>query len=166
MRMLYLMISILFFVSPVFAQDAAKSAALDRFMKAMNAEAGYTILGQGALQSFAPLALMNPGKEQGVGKIIEAELVPELRANRVVYNRALRAAYAKRFSTAELTALSNFVESPPWQKLRKQEQDVQSEAAAALGPLQKKIQTSIGPRILAKMKAQGLKVPPPTPAGK
>jgi hypothetical protein len=166
MRIVRLMISIWLFATPVFAQDAAKSAALDRFMKVMNTEAGYTILGQGALQSFAPLALMNPGKEQVVGKLIETELVPELRANRSIYNRALRAAYAKRFSTAELNAISNFVESPPWQKMRKSEQEVQGEAAASLGPLQKKIQTSIGPRILAKMKAQGLKVPPPAPAGK
>jgi hypothetical protein len=152
--------------APALAQDAAKTTALDRFMKAMNTDTGYTIIGQGALQSFAPLALMNQGKEQAVGKIIETELVPELRNNRVIYTRALRAAYDKRFSTAELTAISNFVESPAGQKLRKSEQDVQTEAANSLLPLQKKIQTSIAPRIIAKMKAQGLKVPPPPPSGK
>jgi hypothetical protein len=155
-----------FLTAPALAQDAAKSAALDRFMKAMNADAGYTIIGQGALQSFAPLAIMNQGKEQAVGKIIETELVPALRSNRAVYTRALRAAYNKRFTTAELNSISAFVESPAGQKLRKSEQDVQSEAAKSLEPLQKNIQTAIAPRILAKMKAQGLKVPPPPPAGK
>jgi hypothetical protein len=166
MRILSIAITSLLLAAPALAQDAAKSAALDRFMKVMNAEAGYTIIGQGALQSFAPLALMNQGKEQVIGKIIEAELVPELRTNRSVYNRAQRAAYNKRFTTAELTAISNFVESPVWQKMRKSEEEVQAEAAASLAPLQKKIQTVIAPRILAKMKAQGLKVPPPPPAGK
>jgi hypothetical protein len=166
MRFLPLFSVLLTLSMPAAAQDAAKSAALDRFMKVMNAEAGYTIIGQGALQSFAPLALMNQGKEQVVGKIIETELVPELRSNRAVYNRALRAAYSKKFSTAELVAISNFIESPTGQKLRNSEQGVQAEAAGSLGPLQKKIQTTIAPRILAKMKAQGLKVPPPAVAGK
>jgi hypothetical protein len=166
MRFLPIVSLLLAFSMPAMAQDAAKSAALDRFMKVMNAEAGYTMIGQGALQSFAPLAIMNQGKEQVVGKIIETELVPELRNNRAVYNRALRAAYSKRFNTSELSAIANFVESPAGQKLRKSEQEVQAEAAGSLGPLQKKIQTLIAPRILAKMKAQGLKVPSPAPAGK
>jgi hypothetical protein len=166
MRLIPLICAALFLSSPTLAQDAAKSAALDRFMKVMNADAGYTIIGQGALQSFAPLALMNQGKEQAVGKIIETELVPALRSNRTVYTKALRAAYNKRFTTTELEAISNFIESPAGQKLRKSEQEVQAEAANSLGPLQKNIQTTIAPRILAKMKAQGLKVPPPPPAGK
>jgi hypothetical protein len=166
MRFLSFVMACLVISAPAVSQDAAKSAALDRFMKVMNTEAGYTAIGQGALQSFAPLALMNQGKEQQIGKIIEAELVPELRNNRITYNDALRAAYSKRFSTAELTLISNFVESPAGQKLRKNEQDVQSEAINALAPLQKKIQTNIAPRIIAKMKAQGLKVPPALPAGK
>ncbi len=166
MRRLALIGLALVLASPVFAQDAAKSAALDRFMKAMNADAGYTVIGQGALQSFAPLALMNQGKEQAVGKIIETELVPALRSNRLIYTKALRAAYNKRFTTPELVAISNFIESPAGQKLRKTEADVQTEAASSLAPLQKTIQNAIAPRILAKMKAQGLKVPPPPPAGK
>ncbi len=161
MRRLLSLAALMILALPSFAQDAARTAALDRFMRAMNADAGYTVIGQGALQSFAPLALMNQGKEQVVGKIIETELVPELRANRSVYNTALRAAYNKRFTTSELTAISNFIESPAGQKLRKSEAEVQAEAANSLAPLQKKIQNSIAPRILAKMKAQGLKVPPP-----
>jgi hypothetical protein len=164
MRLLFSLAVLTALATPALAQDAAKNAALDRFMKATNADAGYTVLGNGALQSFAPLAVMNQGKEQAVAAIIQAELVPELRTNRVVYNRALRAAYASRFSTAELNAVSAFVESEAGRKLRTTEQQVQAEAAKSLKPLQGKIQNSITPRILAKMKAQGLKVPPPAPA--
>ena len=150
---------------PAQAQDAAKEKALTRFMKAMNSDANYTLLGNGVLQSFVPLIAMNEAKQEQVKAIIQAEVVPELKANRPVYTKALRAAYSRRFTTAELNAAAAFIESPVGQKMRSTERDIQTDALQSLDPLQKKIQATIGPRVLAKMKAQGLVVPPPAPKG-
>ena len=148
---------------PAIAQDKAKDAALTRFMKAMNADANYTSIGNGVLQSFVPLIAINQQKQSEVEQIIQAEVVPELKANRAVYTRALRAAYAKRFTTAELNTAAAFIESPVGQKMRVSEREVQVDALKSLEPLQKKIQATIAPRVLSKMKAAGLKTEPPKP---
>jgi hypothetical protein len=160
--MKYLLIASAYMIAaPALAQDAAKSAALDRFMKAVRADDGYSVLGYGAIQSFTPLAAINPGKEQAVGAIVKAELEPQLRKYRPIYSSALRAAYARRFTTAELNSLSVFLESPVWAKLQKAQVEAQDDANKSLVPLQKTIQSTVSPRILAKMKAQGLKTESP-----
>lgn len=163
MRMIALLLAATLTTLPALAQDAAKEAALDRFMKAINVEGGYTALGGSVLQSFAPLVLMNQDKQKVVEDIIKSELVPELKNNRPIYTKALRAAYAKRFNTAELNSASMFIESPLGQKIRVSERDVQGEAFQALTPMQKKIQTVIAPQVLKKMKAAGLNIPPSKP---
>jgi hypothetical protein len=152
--------------APAFAQDAAKNAAVDRLYKALNAEQLYTVLGNQALQNFAPLIQNNMEKKDQVIKLIEGEIVPELKANRPTFTRALKAAYAKRFTTAELTAAANFLESTTGKKLSQAQLEVPREAAQSLNPLQAKIQSTVVPRILAKMKAAGMKVPPQGPAAK
>jgi uncharacterized protein len=151
---------------PVFAQDAAKNAAVERLFVALNADQLYTILGNQALQSFSPLVGMNGDKAPQVAKIIEGEVVPELKANRPVFARAMKAAYAKRFTTAELVQAATFLESPTGKKLSQAQRDVPQEAAASLKPMQQKIDATVVPRIIAKMKAAGLKVPPAGPAAK
>jgi hypothetical protein len=162
MRIL-IIIGALLIALPASAQDKAKDAALTRFMKAMSADASYTSIGNGVLQSFVPLIAINQQKQAEVEQIIQAEVVPELKANRTVYTRALRAAYAKRFTTAELNSAAAFIESPIGQKMRLSERDVQVDALKSLEPLQKKIQTTIAPRVLSRMKAAGLKTEPPKP---
>jgi uncharacterized protein len=145
------------------AQDAAKNAAVDRLFVALNADQLYTILGNQALQSFAPLVGMNGDKAPQVAKIIEGEVVPELKANRPVFTRAMKAAYAKRFTTAELVQAAAFLESPTGKKISTAQREVPQEAAASLKPMQQKIDGTVVPRIIAKMKAAGLKVPPGGP---
>jgi uncharacterized protein len=152
--------------TPAFAQDAAKKAALDRFMKATGADQAYQNIGQQTINAFAPLAQMNPTRQQEIVKIIEAEVIPELRAARPVFEGALRAAYSKRFSTAELTQVAAFWESPAGRKLRASEGEVLKEALGSLGPLQTKIQSTVAPRVMAKMRAAGMQVPPTGPAPK
>jgi uncharacterized protein len=167
MRKIILTLSAVFiFTQPAFAQDAAKNAAVDRLFAALNADQLYTILGNQALQSFAPLVSMNGEKAPQVAKIIEGEVVPELKANRPVFTRAMKAAYAKRFTTAELTQAAAFLESPTGKKISIAQREVPQEAAASLKPMQQKIDANVVPRILAKMKAAGLKVPPAAPAAK
>lgn len=146
-------------VAPAFAQDAAKNAAVDRLFKALNADQLYSILGQQALQSFGPFVAMNPDKQKEAAAIIEAEVVPELKANRPVFTRALKAEYAKRMSTAELTQAAAFLESPAGQKLSLAQREAPPIAAAALKPMQTKIDSTVLPRILTRFKAAGLKMP-------
>ncbi len=146
--------------APVFAQDAAKMAVVDRLFKALNADNLYTSLGQQALQSFAPFVAMNGDKQKQAADIIEAEIVPELKANRPVFTRALKAEYAKRMTTAEITAAAAFLESPAGQKLSLAQREAPAVAAAALKPMQQKIDATVLPRIITRFKAAGLKMPP------
>ncbi len=166
MKLVYIALAAAVMSAPAMAQDAAKNAAVDRLYNALNAEQLYTVLGNQALQNFAPLIQNNNDKKDQVIKIIEGEVVPELKANRPTFTRALKAAYAKRFTTAELTAAANFLESATGKKLSQAQLEVPREAAQSLNPLQAKIQNTVVPRILAKMKAAGMKVPPTGPAGK
>jgi hypothetical protein len=146
--------------APAIAQDAAKNAAVDRLFKALNADGLYTSLGQGALQSFGPFVAANPSKQKEAAAIIEAEVVPELKANRPVFTRALRAEYAKRMTTAELTQAAAFLESPAGKKLSLAQRDAPAIAADSLKAMQAKIDSSVVPRIVSRFKAAGLKTPP------
>jgi hypothetical protein len=146
--------------APAHAQDAAKNAAVDRLFKALNADGLYTSLGQGALQSFGPFVAVNPTKQKEAAAIIEAEIVPELKANRPVFTRALKAEYAKRMTTAELTQAATFLESPAGKKLSLAQRDAPAIAADSLKSMQTKIDSAIVPRIVSRFKAAGLKTPP------
>jgi hypothetical protein len=153
--------------TPVLAQDAVKEAAIDRLFVALNADQLYTGLGNQTLSNFAPLIQMNLAKRDQVIKIIEGEVVPELKASRPAFTKALKAAYAKRFTTEELNAATAFLTSTTGKKLSQAQLEVPREASSSLDPLQKRIGTVAVPKILAKMKAAGMKVPPPPPvAGK
>jgi Uncharacterized protein conserved in bacteria (DUF2059) len=160
MRKSILCLSLLVLSTSVFAQKAAANTAVDRLFKALNAEKLYTQLGYQALQSFAPLVGLNGEKGQQVAKIIETEVVPELRANRPIFDRALKAAYTKRMSGAEMTQAAVFLESPAGKKLSDAQREAPEEAAASLNAMKQKMELAVVPRILAKMKAAGLKVPP------
>jgi hypothetical protein len=154
------LVASLLFVTPAFAQDAAKNAAIDRLFKALNADGLYTSLGQQALQSFGPFVAMNPTKQKEAAAIIEAEIVPELKANRPVFTRALKAEYAKRMTTAELTQAAAFLESESGRKLSMLQLEAPRGAAESLKPMQTKIDKTVLPRILSRFKAAGLKLPP------
>ncbi len=149
--------------APALAQDAAKAAAVDRLYAALNADQLYTGLGNQALNNFAPLIQNNEPRKEQVIKIIEGEMVPELKANRPAFTRALKAAYAKRFTAAEMTTAATFLESAVGKKLSTAQLEVPREAASSLGTLDTRIRTVVVPKILAKMKAAGLKVPPQNP---
>jgi hypothetical protein len=143
------------------ADDPAKSKALDRFLASMNVERAYQAMGQSTLNAFGPLVVLNRDRQQQAAKIIEAEVVPEVRAMRPAFFAALRSAYAKRFTTAELNQISAFLESPAGRKLRASEASVPADTRAALKPFEVKINQTIAPRVLTKLKAAGLKTPEP-----
>lgn len=141
--------------------DPAKAKALDRFMAVMNAERAYQAMGQSTLNAFGPLVMLNRDRQQEAVRIIEAELVPEVRAIRPTFFAALRSAYAKRFTTAELNQISAFLESPAGRKLRASDAQVPADTRAALKPFETRVTQTIAPRVLAKLKAAGLKTPEP-----
>jgi hypothetical protein len=153
-------------VAPAHAQDAAKEAALTRFIEAVGANQSYNIIGQQALMAFAPLINMNRARQQDAIKIVEGEVVPVLNSNRATYTRALRAAYSKRFTTAELTQGAAFMESALGRKMTQANQEVIAEAAGSLKPLQTQITNQVAPRVISKMRAAGLTVPQEAPARK
>lgn len=153
-------------VSPTFAADATKETALNRFMAVSNADGNYGIIVQQARQSFIPLIQMNPTQQDKVIAIIEAELTPPLKAGQPVFLAALRTAYDKRFTTAELNQLADFMATPVWLKLNQTRGEVLPEAAKSLTALQESLNTKVGPAVLAKMKAAGLVVPKLRPAKK
>ena len=140
--------------------DAAKDAALTRYLTAINAEADYNEVAGQAMSQFVPLVQMNAAKQKEAAAIIQGEMVPLLKAAQPTFNRAIRAAYDKRFSTAELNQMADFIASPVGIKMRTAQHDIGPEVMQSMGGLQQDMRSKAVPHILAKMKAAGMRVPP------
>ena len=124
------------FISPTLAHaDAAKEAALTRYLTAINAESSYNGVAGQAMSQFVPLVQMNAAKQKDVAAIIQSEMVPILKAAQPAFNKALRAAYDKRFTTAELSQMADFITSAVGTKMRSTERDIGPEVMQSMGGL-------------------------------
>ncbi len=147
-------------IAPLAHADAAKEAALTRYITTMKAEESYDAVARQTMQPFIPLIQMNAAKQKEVAEIIQSTMLPMLKTEQPQFNKALRAAYDKRFTTAELNQITDFLTSPAGVKMRATELEIGPDVMQAIGPNLNKDVNKAAPVILAKMKAAGMRLPP------
>ncbi len=142
--------------------DPAKEAALTRYIAVMKAEDSYNAVAREAMSPFFPLVQMNAAKQKEAAEIIQSTMVPLLKAEQPQFNKVVRAAYDKHFTTAELGQITDFLTSPVGMKMRATEQEIGPDVMHAIGPDMNAVVNKAAPLILAKMKAAGMRVPLPS----